>query len=188
MSLFVHSRGEVLSISLDPPAIIYGDPSVIPGLTWPFVDPTVPHERKVDAFVDWASSYNTALPEGVHITAENLLKHYRVLPQTPTLRTLPPKDLERTIDRRVQTRSLLIMGSELGPRQRHAHVAFSDADAVLPEVEILALWCDQSVWLTAWGAKVFHDLAQEAPEAGKKKRQTSFVRVKNANHFVSFYS
>ena len=183
----MHTRGRVLSIPPDPPAIIYGIAPEIPGLTWPFVDPTVPRERKVDAFVDWVSAYTTAVPEGVPITTESLLKHYTVLPRTPTLRTLSPGDLERTIEPEVQMRSLLVMSTDLGVRRRHARCAFSDADAVLPQVEVLALWCDQSVYLTAWGAKVFHELVQEAPEAGKKKRQTSFVRVKDANHFVSSY-
>lgn len=80
------------------------------------------------------------------------------------------------------------MNTDVQIRQRHARCAFSDADVVLPEVEVLALWCDQSAWLTAWGAKVFDDLVQEATESGKRKRRTSFVRVKNANHLVSSLS
>ena len=151
------------------------------GLALPVVDPG----REVDAFIDWTSSYAITVPEGISITAENLLKHYKVLPRIPTLRALSPEDLERTIDSGVYTRSLLIMGTDLGIRQRHARCALSDADAVLPKVEVLALWCDQTVWITAWGAKIFHELVQEAPEAGKKKRRTSFVRVKDANHFAS---
>ena len=183
----MHARGRILSTSPDPPAIIYGIAPEIPGLTVPFTDPTVPEERKLDVFIDWVSVYTTAVPEGVPITTESLHKHYTVLPRTSTLLALSPEDLERSTDPGANTRSLLVMGTDLGIRQRHARCAFSDADAVLPEVEILAIWCDQSVWLNAWAVKVFHELVQEAPEAGKKKRQTSFVRVKDANHFVSSY-
>ncbi|EKM49951.1 uncharacterized protein PHACADRAFT_130381 [Phanerochaete carnosa HHB-10118-sp] len=168
----------------DSPAIIFGVTADI-GLTWPYVDDTIPPERKPDAFVDWASSYNTVLPEGVPITAEALRKHYKVLPRTPTLRTLPTEEFKRTVNPEVSTRSALIMGTDDSIRQKYARRTFSDADAVFPDVDVLFLWCDQSVWLTAWGAKIFQDLVAEAAEPGKKKRKTAFLRVKGVNHLVS---
>ena len=77
------------------------------------------------------------------------------------------------------------MATDLSIRRKHALRAFNDAGAVLPDVEVQQLWCNNSVWLTAWGAKVFHEFAAPPADAGKKKRKTSFTIVKDANHFVS---
>lgn len=125
------------------------------------------------------------MPEGVPITVEALLKHHKYLPRPPMLRTVPPEERERTIDPEIGTRSLAVMGTDMAIRQRHARCAFSNADAVLPDVELLVFWCDQSVWFTTWGAKVFDDLVSEAPVEGKRKRPASIFRIRGANHCVS---
>ncbi|EKM49940.1 uncharacterized protein PHACADRAFT_213720 [Phanerochaete carnosa HHB-10118-sp] len=170
-------------ILYDPPSRAYGF-MLDAGFAFPLVDPSIPPEKKADAFLDWASAYHTAIPDGVAITPEALLKYNIALPRTPTLRTLAPEDLERTIDRTVATRSVAISGTDARIRQRHARRAFLDADAVLPDVDLLVLWCDQSVWLTIWGVKVFDNLASEEVEPGKRKRRASLLRVRDANHFV----
>lgn len=157
----------------------------IPGLSFPFTDPTIPHEKLLDVFFDWVSSHSAALPDGVSITAEALQKYSKILPGTPVLRTLSPEETQRIVEPEVSSRSMHVMGTDPSIHQRNSHRAFSDADAVLPNVELVAFWCDQSVWTTAWGAKVFLDLAQEPADPGKKKRKTSFVRIWGANHFVS---
>lgn len=171
-------------ILYDSPSIIYGvSPDI--GLTWPLVDPSLSAEQKPDAFVDWVSAYYPALPSEDSIAPDILHTHCTPLQRTPTLRTLPPAVFQRTVDHAASTRSLpLIVATDDGIRQRHARCAFFDADAVLPDVDILALWCDQSVWLTAWGAKVFQDLVRAPAEPGQRKRKTTFLKVENANHFV----
>ncbi|GJE91055.1 hypothetical protein PsYK624_072030 [Phanerochaete sordida] len=167
----------------DSPCIIYG---IVPeiGLRSPHADPNIPTEKQADAAADWLSSYYPPLAEDQPITAEALQAHSTALPRTPTLRTLSSDKFKRTVDMQVSSRALLIMGTDEGIRKRHARVAFFDADAVLPDVDILALSCDQSAWLNTWGAKVFLDMAEEAAERGKRKRRAAFLRVRNANHFV----
>lgn len=167
----------------DPPCIVYGHTLDV-GLPFPLADPSVPPEGIVDAFVDWASSYFVPVPEDVPITVEALLEHHKALPRTPTLRTMSPEELERTVDPEVATRSLGVMGTDMAIRQRHARGAFSDRDAVLPDVELLVFWCDQSVWFTTWGAKVFGDLVSQPADAGKRKRPARLLKIKNANHCI----
>ncbi|GJE91026.1 hypothetical protein PsYK624_071740 [Phanerochaete sordida] len=170
-------------ILYDPPCIVYGYTLDV-GLPFPLTDPSIPPEKIPDAFVDWASSYFAPVPEGVPITVEALLKYHMYLPCAPTLRTVSPEERERTVDREIGTRSLAVMGTDMAIRQRHARCAFSDADAVLPNVELLVFWCDQSVWFNTWGAKVFGDLVSEAPSEGKRKRAASIFRIRGANHCI----
>lgn len=174
---------------LDPPASVYGVPPQAGSLTSPFVDPTIPPERKMGAFLEWVSAHCSTLPPGVPISVAALEAHSRALPRPPTLHTLSPEMLERCLDRDVGPRSLAGV-SVVDPsiHQRHVRTAVGDADAVLPGVDVLSLWCDGSVWLTTWGTKTLGDIVQEPAEAGKKKRKVSFLRVRGANHFVSLRS
>lgn len=155
------------------------------GLSFPSPDPSAPPEREPNASLDWVSSYFPPLPDGQPITPEALQAHSTALPRTPTLRALYAADYQRIIDPSVVTRSLAIMGTDPAIRAQHAYTAFCDAGAVLPDVDVLALWCDQSVWLTAWAAKIFQDFACRPAEPRKRKRSMAFLRVRNANHFVS---
>ncbi|GJE91056.1 alpha/beta hydrolase [Phanerochaete sordida] len=167
----------------DSPCIIYGAVPDI-GLTFPSPDPNAPPEREPDAALEWVSSYFPPLPDGQSITPELLQAYSAALPRTPTLRALSAADYQRIIDPSVAARSLAIMATDPAIRAQHAHTAFCDAGAVLPDVDVLALWCDQSVWLTAWAAKVFQDFVRRPAEPGKRKRNMAFLRVNNANHFA----
>lgn len=164
--------------------LMYGDDPDI-GLYWPARDPAIPPSQKADAFLDWVSSYYAPTPSVALITADALRK-CTALARTPTMRTLSPEDLERTVDRHVGPRAMRIARTDLQIRRRLARRAFSDADAVLPDVDVVTLWCDQSVWHTVWGAKVCKELIEEPAEPSKKKRRVSLVKVENANHFVGF--
>ncbi|EKM53112.1 uncharacterized protein PHACADRAFT_197542 [Phanerochaete carnosa HHB-10118-sp] len=157
----------ILLLYHDPPSHIYG---VVPdlGFTWPFVDPTVPPERKADEFVDWVSEYNTPPPDGTPITVESMRKYFTTTPRTPTLRTLSPEDYERTVELHVRSGGL-IMTTDEAIRRRHTRCTYLDADAVLPNVDIVFLFCEE-----------------EAAEPGKRKRKTTFQRLKNANHFLQW--
>lgn len=170
-------------ILYDSPAISYGASPEI-GIPWPFSDPTLSPEDIPYAFTAWASSYCAPLPDGVPITPETLRAHHEVLPRMPTLRTLPPAEFARMTDLGASTRSLLIMNTDPSIRQAHARRAFCDADAVLPHVDVLALWCDHTVWQTALGAKAFLELASGPADPGKRKRRTAFIRLRGANHFL----
>ncbi|EKM52027.1 uncharacterized protein PHACADRAFT_262480 [Phanerochaete carnosa HHB-10118-sp] len=157
------------------------DPNLM--LTWPIADPLVPLEQKAAKFHEWVSSYSTPHPDGAPITVEAL--HARtVLPRPPTLSTLTPADLQRVTNPEVALRSALIVNTDRGIHQRHAHATFSDAEAVLPDVEVAVWWCDQTFWMAVWGAKVFEDFIKEEPDAGKRKREAWIFKVKDANHFL----
>ncbi|EKM57442.1 uncharacterized protein PHACADRAFT_138618 [Phanerochaete carnosa HHB-10118-sp] len=169
----------------DPPSVVFGETPDL-GIPWPVTDPTIPPERIPDAIIDWVSSSFSPVPEGVPITAESLREHHAVLPGTPTLRALSPEDYKRIVEPGFSGRGLgLILMTNEAIHRAHAHRTFSDADAVLPGVDILCLYCDHTPWTSTWGAKMFQDLASEAADPGKKKRKTAFLRLQNANHFVS---
>ncbi|GJE91098.1 hypothetical protein PsYK624_072470 [Phanerochaete sordida] len=169
-------------ILYDPPCIVYGVSPAI-GLKWPYADPSIPPAQKPDAFVDWVSAYHPAFPTAP-ITAPAVRAHAVSLPLTPTLRTLEKHDFARTVDAGTSARSLNIMATDARIHVAHARRACFDADAVLPRVDVLALWCDQTVWLCTWGAKVFQDFMREPAEAGKRKRRMASLRVRNVNHFA----
>ena len=80
---------------------------------------------------------------------------------------------------------LLRSAGLLGALGANARRALLDADAVLPRVDAVALWCDQSVWICVQGTQALRDLAGEEPAPGRRKRRVSFRKLENANHFVS---
>ncbi|EKM53111.1 uncharacterized protein PHACADRAFT_124572 [Phanerochaete carnosa HHB-10118-sp] len=173
-------------VFLDSPSATFG---VFPdiGRGTPFGDPTIPNERKSDVFIDWVSAYHTSPPDGVPITAESLHEYYTVLPRTPTLRTLSPEDYQRVIELGDCVRLTgLIVATDEKIHHKYAHCAFSDAGAVLPDVNILYLAAAQAPWASMWGAKVAEELIGEAADQGKKKRKATFLRLKGANHLVQW--
>ncbi|EKM49941.1 uncharacterized protein PHACADRAFT_178573 [Phanerochaete carnosa HHB-10118-sp] len=167
----------------DPPSHIYY--GIVPdlGFTWPFVDPTVPPERKADAFVDWVSEYNTPPPDGTPITVESMHKYFTTTPRTPTLRTLSPEEYELTVELNVRSGGLIMTTNE-AIRRRHARCTYFDADAVLPNVDIVFLFCEEGTWSGMWGTKVVQDFIEVAADPGKKKRKVTFQGLKNASHFI----
>ncbi|GJE91054.1 alpha/beta hydrolase [Phanerochaete sordida] len=167
----------------DPPALVFGtNPG--PGFIFPFNDPTIPVDKRAEAFGTWASSWYDPVFALADITLEALRARTAPLPATPTLSKLSPEGLARTIDPSVAGRSARIMDTTDEIRQAHARCAFMDADAVLPDVDVLSLWCDSSKWSNVWGAKVIDGFVRAAPERGKRKRNMSHVKIENANHFV----
>ncbi|GJE91644.1 alpha/beta hydrolase [Phanerochaete sordida] len=186
------SLGEELSsqLALYLRKVILYDPSsrtagVHPDLllTWPVADPTIPPEEKPAKFNEWVSSYFTAHPDDAPITVEAL--HARTaLPRTPTLLKLTSAELHRVTNPEILLRSGLIVNTDSSIHLRHARTTFSDADAVLPRVEVIVWWCDCTFWMALWGAKVFAEFIKEEPSAGKRKRSASMLKLKDANHFL----
>lgn len=56
------------------------------------------------------------------------------------------------------------------------------------DVEIRVVWCDHTEWEMPWAAYALHKELQESKEAGITVRDTVFVRLRGANHFVSYVS
>ena len=116
------------------------------------------------------------------------LRACAVLPaRIPTVATLTPDELAETFEPGVIDRSgriLWCMGL-VGVLKGYMRRALLDADAILPNVDVVALWCDQSVWLCVWSAQVLADTLKEEPVAGGRKRRTNIVKLEGANHFVS---
>ena len=169
--------------SADPPSFVYG---VYPdlGMLDPISDPAIPLNDKPAAFTSWASGYYAPISSTSHITPDALCN--RTEEGTPTVHALSSTDFTRIVQSDVVFRSGgLILQTSPEIHARHTRCAFLDADAVLPDVEIVALWCDRSMWMTVWGARALEELLREEPGAGKRKRPTSLVKLENANHFVS---
>ncbi|GJE91027.1 hypothetical protein PsYK624_071750 [Phanerochaete sordida] len=139
---------------------------------------------KANAFVDWCSAHYAPISSVADITPEALRARDTPLPATPSLRKLTDEDLARMTNPGVTGRSALIITTAVEIRQTHLRCAFMDAEPVFPGVNILALWCDSSVWDTLWGARVVDELMKEEPEPGKRKRRTELVGIEDSNHFV----
>lgn len=154
---------------------------------FPLRAPELPLEQRPAAFIEWCSTYYKPLPEGTPITAETVRDCIVIAEQTPTLLSLTPNEYERMVDPTVLFRSGLILTTADEIHQNNTRRTFLDADAVLSEVDVIALWCDRSIWLCLWGEKVLEDLLQEKPAAGKRKRRVSVLKLANANHFVSLH-
>ncbi|EKM52061.1 uncharacterized protein PHACADRAFT_128196 [Phanerochaete carnosa HHB-10118-sp] len=172
------------AFAYDPPSILYGaDPDV--GLLTPFNDPATPDGERSTAFGTWVSGYSTAVPDVAHITLENMRS--RREERLPTLHTMPTDDFERIFEPDNLARSCVaVMQASPSLHERHLRRTFLDADAVLPDVKVVALWCDRSVYATIWSAKVLHELLQEQPAPGQRMRNTSLVKIENANHIYQW--
>ena len=60
-----------------------------------------------------------------------------------------------------------------------------DARKKWDEVEVRIVWCEKSIWLSAWVWATTTAELDEAKASGKETRNINLVRVRGANHFVS---
>ncbi|EKM52062.1 uncharacterized protein PHACADRAFT_212658 [Phanerochaete carnosa HHB-10118-sp] len=164
----------------DPPSGLYGADLDV-GQLPPYSDPAIPVGDKPAAFGNWVTGYFTAVSDLAHITPENLLN--RKEEQLPTLRAMSPDDSERIFEPGNLVRlPVAISHVPQSVYERHFRRTFLDADVVLPGVNIVALWCDRSVYTMVWSAKVLHELLQEQLPPGQRMRNTSLIKLENANH------
>ena len=171
--------------SPDTPALVYEQ---FPDLDIfaPLHSPAVPDEGKPKAFMRWASAYYTGIADIERITPGALRNRQELKERTPTLDALSSDELERIVEPRAVYRSMPSIGRvPLSVHARRARRIFLDADAVLPDAKVVALWCDSSIRETLWAAKVLDELLREEPEPGKRQREASLVRIADANHTVS---
>lgn len=146
----------------------------------------MPHAQKPAALAQWASSHYAPLPPGAAITRETMSARAVLPARAPTVCALPPDELAATFEPGVIDRSGLILKCTGLPEvlQANARRALCEAD-VLPGVDVVALWCDESVWLCVWGAKMLQDVLAEESVESERKRLAGLVRLEGANHFVS---
>lgn len=123
--------------------------------------------------------------EAPPITAE-MVRQRKVDPdRTPSMHDLPAADFERFIEPKVAFRSGRIMQTDDAILQRNARRSLFGTNLILPDVGILALWCDRAPYTNIWGAKTLHDMLREADPTNQ--RRISLLRIENANHFVSIH-
>lgn len=169
----------------DPPTNTYGVSPEIE-LYYPMKSTEFSIEQKPSVFAQWVSSYFQALPEGTPVSAEALRVRPVLAELAPTLSKLTPEEFARTWDGDVfyRSNSRLTLGGIDGAYRRNFRRAFLEADAVLPDVGAVVLWCDRSIWACLWGVKVLEELLLEEPLKGPK-RSVRIMKLENANHFVS---
>lgn len=169
----------------DCPSLIYGAYDDA-GVHYPVRDPSVPLEKKGDAFVRWVSAYYTPMPDVASLTADRLRARVELPDRIPTLLALPPDQFNDIVDLSTVLRSGAVLHTAEEIHQRNARRAFLNAEMVLPDVDVVALWCDQTPWLPLWGIKHLHDILLEKPDTDSKKREVTFleIQLEDNNHFV----
>lgn len=153
----------------------------------PFIDPTIPLEEKPEAFLTWVSSYYNPIPDQSSITPESM-RTRQATALVPTLRRLSLHDFQHYVEPAVTLGSggaFIQSAPEI--HQRNTRRTFLDADVAFPDVDILDLWCDESISLTVWSAKVIAELLQQEVTEGMRKRRVEILQIKGANHCVSTY-
>ena len=149
----------------------------------------MPVDAKAAAFLGWCSAHYAAVSAPEDMTPEALLARDAAPLATPSsFKGLAQDELARLVDPGVVGRSALVIATAPEIRTAHTRRALFDADAVLPDVEVLVLWAERSPWITVWGAKLVQGFMDEKAEPGKTKRQLQLGKVENANHFVGHAS
>lgn len=155
------------------------------GLFHPFNDDSIPWPEKPAAFFTWITAYYTAIPDESPSTISPETLRARTTSGTPAFHALPAQELKRMIEPDVILRSGALLGTNPEIHQRNTYHTFFDAANTLPEVDVVAFWCDRSAWSLVWGAKALDDIRKQESVTGKHKRRISFLKIKDANHLVS---
>ncbi|KAI9061797.1 alpha/beta-hydrolase [Trametes sanguinea] len=178
-------------VFLDPPHHVLGYP--LPENPYnPLFDPTIPAEERERAFTNWVSGYY------VHgATPDTLERKTPLLDPPPTLSTLTPEEISRTLSLGPGAPGgsdalLLHFGIKLGlyePLRKGALYQppqdWESGDA-LRDVEVRYVSCERSVWEMPWGTMYLEKELKEARAKGLPLRNVRLVFVKDANHFVQW--
>lgn len=171
------------AFAFDPPSILYGDvPSI--GLISPLRDPAVPASDKAAAFGSWVSGYYTAVGDIAQITPETL--RARTEEQPPTLHTMSTETMERIVEPENLVSCNAILKVPQSVYAANLRRAVLNADVALPNVKFVALWCDRTIWMSLWSAKVLAGLLQEITPPGWRVRETVLVKIDDANHIYQW--
>ncbi|KAJ2977075.1 hypothetical protein NUW54_g11466 [Trametes sanguinea] len=178
-------------VFLDPPHHVLGYP--LPENPYnPLFDPTIPAEERERAFTNWVSGYY------VHgDTPDTLERKTPLLDPPPTLSTLTPEEISRTLSLGPgapggSDAHLLHFGIKLGlyePLRKGALYQppqdLESGDA-LRNVEVRYVSCERSVWEMPWGTMYLEKELEDARVKRLPLRNVRLVFVKDANHFVQW--
>ncbi len=105
----------------------------------------------------------------------------------PTIAELTTAELQSIADFGVMTRSgIPLMGIKPDVYRRVADRALFDTRGLFINVNTLVIWCDMSPSMCIWSARRIAERAEEGVTVGGKlPRNTTIVKMKGANHFVS---
>ncbi|RPD58176.1 hypothetical protein L227DRAFT_577224 [Lentinus tigrinus ALCF2SS1-6] len=158
----------------------------------PLYDPSLTQEEKIRLGPDYASGYFKH-PNFV----DALERRTRRTSPPPSLSTMtaeegasvlyaPPVDVDGSDC--ILNLACPPSGAWAVLREKALHVHDSESDAAPSRswdaVELTYLWGDSTVWEIVWGVHCMKQTVQEAKTAGDKIRRVTFVRIKDANHFM----
>ncbi|KIP07103.1 hypothetical protein PHLGIDRAFT_35631 [Phlebiopsis gigantea 11061_1 CR5-6] len=181
-------------VMLDPVAgtTMGGTPSQ--GTYHPFRDPTLPIQERVDRAQFWLSFYFTKVVDLESVTTEVLesrvAQHEQLgllqasSAKTPTLLRMSSAELESAKDRAALLRSSLpLLRSNSENFRLNFEKALFDTDGVLPSVNVVVAWCDETMGDAVFAAKIIHDRLKAEQPAGKVRRNIEMYRLEGMNHF-----
>ena len=170
----------------DPPTHAYGVERREEGLTHPFVDDSISLEDKPAAFMNWVTAYDTQLPDELPRTISLDALRLRTPRGTPTIEKMSKDDVQKIFEPGVMLRSGALLATSEEIHARNTARALFDAADILPDVGVLALWCDSSPWVTVLAAKSLDCMRSQTPtDSNRRVRALSMVKINNANHMVS---
>ncbi|KDQ27273.1 hypothetical protein PLEOSDRAFT_1041611 [Pleurotus ostreatus PC15] len=194
--------------------VLYGNPSRIYGFTpldrpttayTPWLDRDLKTTMEMGiAFKDWVSSYYDPPPPAWDGLIANLDHQRKRTPKSSTdswtqadiqrfcnfeavARTDTPLYVLRLV---ILMNSLICLarnGAIMSAMAGETHRALFDEKLVqtyFPRVKVTVISCRQSVWLCLWVTNRTQTLHDEFVRRGKTIRQTQFIDVEKANHFV----
>ena len=145
-------------------------------------------QERGEVFELWVSSYfeqvmSLDLVTTPFLAARNVNRDPSKL---RTLERMSKDELDGTMDHGVFARSSSIL-LRVVPEVLYANClrALVDTEGVWRDVDVLLLWCDESMHDCLWASKFVAELARAPPAEGKQKRQIEVERLEGANHFVS---
>lgn len=175
-----------LKFPTDPPTHAYGVERREEGLTHPFADDSVSLEDKPAAFMNWVTAYNTPLPDDLPRTISLDALRSRTPRDIPTIEKMSQDDVQKVFEPGVMLRSGALLATNQEIHSRNTTRALFDVANILPDVAVLALWCDSSPWTTVLAGKALDCMRIQAPASlNQRKRPLTMVKIENANHMVS---
>lgn len=160
----------------------------------PIRDPSVESNEQGATFGRWVSAFYTPQHEltgDISVLARRVPMHeissdHRYV---PTVDLLSPDELASIVDPGVLQRSArCIDTTDMRVWWDNAHRALFDIDTngPLSHVNVLVLWCDMGAVTGPFVASHIADRLRDAASAeGRTTRKMEFVKIEQANHFVS---
>lgn len=166
---------------LDSAGSVYGI-TLPPGLHSPLRDPSMSLERRREEFARWIFCSCDAVKDLDDVTIPLLIEREKNRdPSDNAYDRLSSEDVASVIDFSVFAKYQFII-SMPGVFAKITELALYETQGAWKNLKVVAMWCDKSPWVTVWGAKIVSD---RIAKGGKDTRNVKFVKLENANHFVS---